>query len=77
MFGPVLTDGAFLSGRLGVELAKEVAKYARSGYEPRAKTQTTAVMVKPKKFSALWALLWFLVFGMRPDLDYGGPVLLV
>jgi hypothetical protein len=34
-------------------------------------------MVKPKKFSALWALLWFLVFGMRPDLDYGGPVLLV
>lgn len=57
-------------------LDKEVAKYARSGYELRAKTQTTAVMVKPKKFSALWALLWFLVFGMCPDLDYGGPVLL-
>lgn len=55
-------------------LDKEVAKYARSGYELRAKTQTTAVMVK---LSALWALLWFLVFGMYPDLDYEGSALLV
>jgi hypothetical protein len=29
-----------------------------------ARTQTTAQLVKPKKFSFIWALVWFLLFGI-------------
>jgi len=28
------------------------------------RTATTAQLVKPKQFSFIWALLWFLVFGI-------------
>jgi hypothetical protein len=45
-------------------LEAEVMKYARMGYEVRARTQTTAQLVKPKKFSFIWALVWFLLFGI-------------
>ena len=45
-------------------LDAEVMKYARMGYEVRARTQTTAQLVKPKKFSFIWALVWFLLFGI-------------
>src|SRR5215210_5791321 len=41
-----------------------VMKYARIGYEVRSRTQTTAQLVKPKKFSFIWALVWFLLFGI-------------
>ena len=45
-------------------LDAEVMKYVRMGYEVRARTQTTAQLVKPKKFSFIWALVWFLLFGI-------------
>ena len=45
-------------------LDAEVMKYARLGYEVRSRTQTTAQLVKPKKFSFIWALVWFLLFGI-------------
>ena len=45
-------------------LDAEVMKYARRGYEVRSRTQTAAQLVRPKKFSFIWALLWFLVFGV-------------
>jgi uncharacterized membrane protein YccF (DUF307 family) len=41
-----------------------VMKYARIGYEVRSRTQTTAQLVKPKTFSFIWALVWFLLFGI-------------
>ena len=41
-----------------------VMKYARIGYEVRSRTQTTVQLVKPKKFSFFWALVWFLLFGI-------------
>jgi hypothetical protein len=45
-------------------LDAEVMKHARMGYEVRSRTQTTAQLVKPKKFSFIWALVWFLLFGI-------------
>jgi hypothetical protein len=45
-------------------LDAEVMKYARMGYEVHSRTQTTAQLVKPKKFSFIWALVWFLLFGI-------------
>ena len=45
-------------------LEEEVAQYMSDGFFVRQRTETTAQLVKPKKFSFLWALLWFLVFGI-------------
>lgn len=45
-------------------LDKEVRKYAERGYRVVSRGVTTAQLVKPKKFSFIWALLWFLVFGV-------------
>jgi hypothetical protein len=45
-------------------LAEGVSEYMRGGFFVRHRTATTAQLVKPKKFSSLWALLWFLVFGI-------------
>jgi hypothetical protein len=45
-------------------LDEEISEYMRSGFFVRHRTETTAQLVKPKKFSFLWALLWFLVFGI-------------
>jgi len=45
-------------------LDKAVRKYARRGYRVESKTDTTAQLVKPKKFSFLWAVLWFLLLGV-------------
>jgi len=41
-----------------------VMKYVRIGYEVRSRTQTTVQLVKPKEFSSIWALAWFLLFGI-------------
>jgi hypothetical protein len=51
-------------GERSAILDAEVMKYARRGYEVRSRTQTTAQLVKPKKFSFIWALVWFLLFGI-------------
>ena len=41
-----------------------IAKYVTVGYRVVSSTDTTAQMVRPKKFSFLWATLWSLVFGV-------------
>jgi hypothetical protein len=45
-------------------LQREISSYARRGFRILSQTNTTAQLLKPKKFSFLWALLWFLLFGI-------------
>jgi len=45
-------------------LQRMIARYTRYGYRLDSETETSASMVRPKKFSFLPALLWFLVFGV-------------
>ena len=46
------------------ELEEEIAHYMHDGFFVRQRSATTAQLVRPKKFSFIWALLWFLVFGI-------------
>jgi ribosomal protein L40E len=46
------------------ELEEEIAQYMSEGFFVRQRTATTAQLVRPKKFSFVWALLWLLVFGI-------------
>lgn len=46
------------------ELEGEIAQYMSDGFFVRQRTAYTAQLVRPKKFSFIWALLWFLVFGI-------------
>jgi len=46
------------------ELEEEIAQYMHDGFFVRQRTATTAQLVRPKKFSFIWALLWFLLFGI-------------
>jgi hypothetical protein len=46
------------------ELEEEIAQYMSDGFFVRQRTATTAQLVRPKRFSFVWALLWFLVFGV-------------
>src|SRR5215208_7153894 len=46
------------------ELEEEIAQYMHDGFFVRQRTATTAQLVRPKRFSFVWALLWFLVFGV-------------
>jgi len=45
-------------------LDREIAKYTKRGFQVTSRTETTAQLRKPKKFSFLWAFLWFLLFGI-------------
>ena len=45
-------------------LDDQVRNYVQGGYRVESRTPTTAQLVRPKKFSFLWALLWFLLFGI-------------
>jgi len=45
-------------------LNREIQKFVKRGFRVTARTDTTAQLVKPKKFSLLWAILWFLFFGI-------------
>lgn len=45
-------------------LEEEISEYMRHGFFVRHRTDTTAQLLKPKKFSFLWALLWLLLFGV-------------
>ena len=36
--------------------------YVGQGYRVIAQTETSAQLVKPKRFSMVWAFLWFLLF---------------
>jgi len=46
------------------ELEEEIAQYMRDGFFVRQRTAYTAQLLRPKRFSFIWALLWFLVFGI-------------
>ena len=42
-------------------LQAEVIKYVRQGFIVVSQTDTTAQLVKHKKFSLFWAVIWFLL----------------
>jgi hypothetical protein len=46
------------------ELEEEITQYMSEGFFVRQRTAYTAQLVRTKKFSFIWALLWFLVFGV-------------
>ena len=56
-------EGPSLEQRSAI-LNEKVRKYVKRGYRVQSTTITTAQMVKPKKFSFLWAFVWFLLFGV-------------
>jgi uncharacterized BrkB/YihY/UPF0761 family membrane protein len=45
-------------------LDDQVRNYVHGGYRVVSRTPTAAQLVRPKNFSFLWALLWFLFFGI-------------
>ena len=45
-------------------LEKQISILSQRGYSVTSRTDTTATLLKPKEFSFIWALLWFLVFGI-------------
>lgn len=45
-------------------LSAEIAKYTRKGYRVQSQTAISAQLVKPKKFSFVFAFLWFLLLGV-------------
>jgi hypothetical protein len=45
-------------------LEVQIGHYTRRGFFVRERTASTAQLIKPKNFSFLWALLWFLLFGI-------------
>ena len=45
-------------------LQAQINEYARKGYIVQSQTETSAQLVKPKVFSFVWALLWFLLLGI-------------
>jgi uncharacterized BrkB/YihY/UPF0761 family membrane protein len=44
-------------------LRQEIDQLVRDGYRVVAETETSAQLVKPKVFSFVWALIWFLLLG--------------
>jgi len=55
--------GALSAEQRRAILDREIAYYVRHGYRVVSRTDTAAQLVKPKRFSFLWALLWFLLAG--------------
>jgi len=45
-------------------LQREISNYVNKGFLVISQTETTAQLIKQKKFSFLWATVWFLVFGI-------------
>jgi hypothetical protein len=45
-------------------LDEEIGEYMREGFFVRQRTASTAQLVRPKKFSFIWALVWFLMLGV-------------
>lgn len=42
-----------------VILQREVERLVKRGYRVTSQTDTTAQLVKPKRFSLFWAIFWF------------------
>jgi hypothetical protein len=45
------------------KLDGEIDAYVQAGYRLVAGSSSTAQLIKPKTFSFIWALFWFLFFG--------------
>lgn len=45
-------------------LDAKVEQFVRKGYIVQSRTDTCAQLIKPKKFSFLWAFVWFCCFGV-------------
>ena len=45
-------------------LQEHIGWYVRQGYHVVSQTETAAQLVKSKRFSFVWALGWFLLFGI-------------
>jgi len=45
-------------------LDAKVSQFVRKGYTVQFQTDTAAQLLKPKKFSFLWAFVWFCCFGV-------------
>lgn len=45
-------------------LDAKIRRYVRKGYVVQSQTDTSAQLVKPKKFSFLWAFVWLMFFGV-------------
>lgn len=45
-------------------LQREISRYLRRGYRVLSQTSTTAQLIKPKKFSLFWALVWLMFWGV-------------
>lgn len=53
-----------LSTKFPFDLDAQIREASRKGYQIQSRTDTTAIMVKPKKFSFIFAVLWFLMLGL-------------
>lgn len=42
-------------------LQAEISRYVQNGYRVTSKTASSAQLVKPKKFSVTWAMVWLLL----------------
>ncbi len=45
-------------------LEQNIVKHVNQGYHVVSRTENSAQLVLPKEFNFLWALLWFLIFGI-------------
>lgn len=45
-------------------LDREIRYYVKAGYRVVSQNSTRAQLMRPKRFSYLWASLWFLMFGI-------------
>ena len=50
-------------------LQKEIGRYIRKGFRVVSQTDTSAQLVKPKRFSLLWAIIW-LILAVLPFILY-------
>jgi hypothetical protein len=50
-----------MTGVYSAVLDAEIAKYIRQGYRLTARSDTSAQLVKPKKFSFIWAIIWLIL----------------
>jgi hypothetical protein len=57
-------DQAAVPGPVSNALDAEIRRYTAAGYRVVSQTSTSAQLVKPKTFSLVWSILWFLVCGV-------------
>ena len=45
-------------------LQEHIGWYVKQGYHVVSQTEASAQLIKPKRFSLVWAFLWFLLAGV-------------